>query len=462
MKESFNKYYNFIIIFLIALIIIAFFDRALALGLIVLSFLMVITFFVLSKLGLRNKTLFRLLIIALIIHLGVVLFIYYFDFQPLSQGVGGFRNCNLIAQSLAKNFRQGNFSFQGVPFYENNYVPYDHYGLIIGLVYTFTSPEMLIGQIFGVWLAVLATIFVYLIIRELGASRKWAFLIGLIVNFYPSYLFYSSLLLKDGLVVVLALAGLLFSLKLIKNFSWRYFLIFYLISGLLIHFRIYIGYALFFTFIVSWALLSRLKPLKKKLGYLIVIIVVLGFLPQISAADQGFYGINTFKKFFSEETIAYYQEEAYFPKVAPIPKETSSLGLTEKEILERDKSIAPIGYDSSWKREDGKEWKYFTYILFGPFPWQLKKPIHYLSLFEMIPWYILFLFVIKGIYQSIKDRKRLVLPLILFSLLVLIPITIFISNFGIITRIRVPAFIALLSLIPLGYTKLKKDHEQSY
>lgn len=473
MKELFNKYYNLIVVVLIALIAIAFFDRALVLGLIVLSFLMLITFFVLSKLGLRNKTLFRLLIIVLIIHLGAVLFIYYFDFQPFSGGTGGYKNCHIIATEISENFKQGNFSFEGVSHYENGRYPYRYYALVIGVLYTITMPEMIIGQIFGVWLAILAIIFVYLIVKELGVSRKWAFIIGLIVTLYPSYLFYSSLLLKDGLVTLLSLFGLLLCLRLIKNFSWKKFIIFYLSLGLLIHFRIYVGYALFFSFIVSWILLSKLKPLKKKVIYGIIIVILLGFLPEISI-DQGFYGIKTFKNFFNPEALVYYQQEAYFPSSLISEEISKAESISEQLAKEKKIKLGGIkGYDSSWPKEEivfkqrpykylSNEFKYFIYISFGPLPWQLKKPIHYLALLEMIPWYILFLFIIKGIYQSIKNRNKLVFPLILFSLMVLVSISIFINNFGIITRIRTPAFIALLSLIPLGYTKFKKDHEQAY
>jgi len=470
-KKVLDKYYNFIVIFLIVLILIAFFDKALSLGLIVLAFLMLITFFVLSKLGLKNRTLTWLLVITLIVHLGAVLFIYYFNFQPFSGGSGGYKTAHLIATEIAENFKQGNFSFEGVPYYEIGDHPYRYYSLIIGVLYTITMPEIIIGQIFQVWLAILAIIFFYLIIRELGLSKKWAFLMGLAVTFYPSYLFYSSLLLKDGLVVVLALAGLFFSLKIIKKFSWKYFLIFYISLGLLINFRMYVGYALLFSFILSWILLAELSSLRKKVAYAIIIIFLLGLLPEISI-NQGFYGIDTFKNFFKPETISFYQQEAYFPASESNGSSVSGPGSSEDSdnfiIAGKESKINSeeiIGYGSSWSKEEVNfkerpfryllnEFKYFIYVLFGPSPWQMKKPVHFFALIETIPWYVLFLFIIRGIYQSIKGRNKLVFPLILFSLMVLLPIAIYVSNFGIITRIRVPAFIALLPLIPLGFTRL--------
>jgi len=122
---------------------------------------------------------------------------------------------------------------------------------------------MFIGQLFGVWLAIISSVLTYFIVIEIGGSKKWAFLTGLIVAIYPSYLFFGSLLLKDTLVIPLLLAGLLLTLKLIKNFSWRNFVFFYIILGFVIHFRFYVGYALLFTFIPCWLLLGKLQ-LKKK------------------------------------------------------------------------------------------------------------------------------------------------------------------------------------------------------
>jgi len=281
----------------------------------------------------------------------------------------------------------------------------------------------------------------------------------LIVVFYPSYLFYGSLLLKDGLVTVLALAGLFFSLKIIKKFSWKNFIIFYLILAGLFNFRFYIGYALLFNFIFCWLILSNLN-LKRRLVYAIIIIPLLGFLPEI-LLNHGFLGINLFRGSFSGENIYYYQQEAYAPpeQVYPeIPDSTSSSASSTSSTFLN----IPEGYTSTWDREtvSFKEnsykfiinySKYFSYILLGPFPWQLKKPAHFFALLETIPWYLLFLFIINGIYQLVRKRNRFALPIIIFSLLALAVITIFINNFGIITRIRIPAFIAFLCLIPLGF-----------
>ena len=75
---------------------------------------------------------------------------------------------------------------------------------------------------------------------------------------------------------------------------------------------------------------------------------------------------------------------------------------------------------------------------------------------ELIPWYILLFFIIRGIKYSFKDRRR-ALVLLLFSIGLFTLLAIFFSNFGITTRIRMSAFIALLPFIALAFPEDKED-----
>jgi len=422
--------YQKILIFLIFTIllcsVISFFNKNLGIGLGFVIFLAVITNFVFFKIVTKDKILFLLFLIVLFTHTLIVLFIYYKNFQPFSGGGGDYLIYHQQAQEIAQRLRQGDFSLKGIGL--GHYYP-----VIVGYIYAFTLPTMLMGQLFNAWIAAISILLVYLIVQEIGGSKKWAFLIGLIVCFYPSYLFYGSLLLKDGLVVLFALAGLLFLLKLIKEFLWRNFIIFFVFLTVLIHFRFYIGYALLFTFIFCWPLLNKLK-LKQRLSYGIIMIFLLGFSPQI--CGYGYYGIYAFKQFLNPQQISFYREIAYNPSNLSDTGKSSSIVIK----LEFNKPFSfPLNYSKS-----------FIYVLLGPLPWQMKYPRHFLALIETIPWYILLFFIIKGAINSFKN-KRVALPLIVFSFGLLVVLALFLSNFGIVTRIRIPAFISLLCLIPLGF-----------
>jgi len=439
-----------VILGIIAVLLLTFFfylsDKVLAIGIFLIVFLSAITFLLLIKVGMKDRTLFSLFLIALFIHLIAVLFIHYAHIQPFGSGSGGdYILYQRQAQEIALRIHRADFSLQGLGI--GHYYP-----VIIGYIYALTLPEMIIGQLFNVWLSGISVILVYLMVREIGGSKNWAFLTGLIVSIYPTYLFYGSLLLKDGLVVLLALSGLMLSLKLIKNFSLRNFIIFFIILTGLIHFRFYIGCVLLFTFIFCWLMLGKLN-LKKKLIYGTVIVFLLGFSPQISG--YGYYGIYTIEKYLNPQTISYYRETAYVPPVQSSPTEAQppppgGMGSSLVVKLEFDNPLKFVG----------NYLKSFVYVLLGPLPWQMKYPRHFLALFETIPWYFLLFFIIKGIVASIKSY-RTAIPLIIFSLGVFVILALFLNNFGIVTRIRIPAFISLLCLIPLGFTNFKEKTKNS-
>ncbi len=453
-----KKFLVSIILFIITITVIAFFDKTLVVGIIFIGFLTLITFLVLFKIGMKSKALVLLLLIGLLIHFGAVLFIHYAHFQPFSGGLGDYMEYDYQAQEIAQRVHQGNFSLEGLDI--GHYYP-----VIIGYIYAFTLPEMLIGQLFAVWLAAISVLLVYLIVLEIGGSKKQAFLIGLIVAIYPSYLFWGSLLLKDTLVVPLVLGGLLLTLKLIKNFLWRNFVIFYIVLGAVIHFRFYVGYAVLFTFIPCWLLLSKLN-LKKKFIYGVIMIFLLGFLPQFSG--YGYYGFKPVKQFLNPKTITHYREVAYVPLSSSVTEEIPTSKpffqkLIRKVFPNLGKTSGELGTGSTieLKTEIDNPFNFlinysksFIYILLGPLPWQIQQYRHLFMLFETIPWYFLLFFVIKGAFITLK-RKRVALPLLVFSIISLGALALYMNNFGLITRIRMPGFIALLCLIPLELKYIK-------
>ena len=434
---------------IVAIILFTFlFDGGLATGILMLTVLIGATFWAIRKKIVADKLPFLVLAITIAIHLAAVLFIFYTNFQPFGEGddVG----YNPQIQYLAQSFRHGDFS-PLIKDYQINY-GITYYQAVMGVVYALTLPQMLVGQLFSVWLAVITVLLVYFLTIEIGGSKKQASFVGLIVNFYPSYIFYGSLLLKDPLIIPLAIASVLLIVKLIKNFSWRNFLIFYLVTAVLTNFRFYIGYASLLVFIFCWMLFSNLG-LKKRFLYALIMIPLLGFLPQFSG--NGYFGMSFMESYFSPQQIANYREQVYISKIVPAsPSSTSGLDITS--------AIAPVitsGSDSTFAATADfsnpvsfiiSYSETFIYTLLGPFPWQIKNKSQAFALFETIPWYFLFFFIVIGIIKSIK-KYRITLPLVFFSITVLAVLGLFTPNFGIITRIRIPALLVLFCFAPFGF-----------
>jgi len=433
-----------ITILVLFLIIIFCFGRGLSVGLILLIILSGITFFSLHKLGFKDRKIYLLFLIVIAIHLSTTLFMYYADFQPFSGHQGDYIGYQKSAVEFSQSFRHGNFSVKDIALQYPDLYTGHYYPFIIGILYALTMPEEIIGLIFNVWLVALTIIFVYLIILEINGISKNAFIIGLITAIYPSYIFNSGLLLKDAIEVCFVILGLLFLIKIIKKFAWYNFLILYLALICATHFRFYNGYALIFTFILSWFLFANIN-LKRKIIYGIIFIIILGFIPQI-AANQGYYGINSFKMYLNLERVNFYRQTVYNPARYNAPVSSTTTTATSAPTIGLGSSFVaestPLGYLKS-----------FVYVLLGPLPWQIKNLLQSFVLIETIPWYFLLFFIVDGIIILFKKRVKEAAPLLIFGIIATVVIAVFESNFGIIVRIRIPIFISLLCFASLGFNE---------
>lgn len=480
---------KFSIIFLLGLLTLGcifLFDKGMAVGLGLVCVLSVGTFFVLWKSNVRGKKVYALFVLALLIHIAAALFIYIFDFQPFSGGAGDYLGYHNIAEEAANQIRRGHLSYG-----------YDsYYPLIIALVYALTTPLMIVGQLFNVWLAALAVLLVYFISCEIGGSKQMAFTAGIVASIYPSFVFYTSLLLKDVVVILAALASLFLVLKIVKHFSWKYILLFFACLLITNHFRFYMGIVLAMVLACSLVFLS-LEPLKRRIIYAVVAIPLLGLVPFITG--EGYFWIDSFREYSSPTIIAFYKETAQSSeyrgagqksieetlekeketeqpsqaagkqpvtpqKEAPqTAQEEISQTITVKEEAipkeEKTEQKEVIGAGSSFDvKLDFKNPLLFVrnlaisflYVLGGPFPWQLKYQKHLFVLLETIPWYIMLFFAMKGAICS-RNQYRLTLPLLLFAFVAMGVLALFLSNFGLITRIRIPAFLALICFIPMAF-----------
>lgn len=445
---------------MLAIFFISFFDKGLAVGLLIAIFLTATTFCVLYKLGVKDRELYIIISLFFLVHLSVVLFIYLTGFQPFSGGAD-YDGYHHSAVEIAQRFRHFNFYLADLDLL--HYFP-----VIIGLVYAISLPKMIVGQLFLVWIAVFSAIFLYFIILEIGGSKKSAFFILLIFSFYPSFLFFSSLLLKDSLVVLLSLAGLLLFIKMMKDFTALKFLAFFAVLTCLIHFRFYIGFALMFSFVACWFFLVNLK-FEEKIVYGFAVIFLLGFSPYLVGC--GYFGAIPMESFLNKDSITNYREVAY----APIENSNCAENgrLTESGKISSCPASEISGTSSSFNLETGFGNKYkfitnyaisFVYSFLGPFPWQLKQKSHLFFLLETIPWYFIIFLILRGMAMRIKKNGlknffktyKLALPLLVFSLLALSALSLFINNFGIIVRIRMPVFSALMCLLALNNNAFEK------
>ncbi len=457
--------------------VISVFDKALLAALVFAVFLWSATILFFLKRAMLSRALFLLFTIVFVSNIAMVAGMHYTHFQPFANGAGDFVEYHANGLEMYHRLQGGNFNVTGLDRASH------YYPVLLGYFYIILVPSMLVGQLFNAWLIALIVLLAYFLALKIGASKKGALLVAIMVSGYPSLLFFGGLLLKDAIICFLSLLGLLLAIKLVERFTYSLFLIFYIALGLLLHFRFYIAFALMFTFILYWFLYVK-KPLKQRIISGLCIIVLLGFLPQLFVVDDtGYWGIKLFKQYVNQKTITYYREEAYAPqaKYVVMPELANDGDLSPDSVVSVDSTalIIDTGEDTAGstfmvKTEFGSIGKFiknytlsFVYTILGPFFWQVKYTRQWLSFIEVIPWYIALFFIIRGVAVNFKSyylkSHRLFFPLVLFSLIVFASIALFMNNFGIIARIRIPAVICLLCFLPLAlkegniiYTSMEK------
>ncbi len=444
---------------LTALILVAtfFFDSGLSIALGLLVILSSTTVIILKKFGFKDRNMYILLALVLAIHLGATLFMHYTDFQPFSDHVGDYLTYQRGAVALSHRFLQGNFSIKDFNFgYPELYVLH-YYPVILGVIYALTAPAEIIGLILNVWLVAVTMVFLYLIILDIGGSKASALIVGLVSSVYPSYVFNTGLLLKEAMEIFFVMLALMLIIKIIKKFTWYRFLFLYLAIAGSTHFRFYIGYSLIATFILSWVLFPKIH-IKKRFVYCFVFILILGSVPQISAGE-GYFGINSIKTFVNPKMVNVYRQLAFKPTVTPIMLMPGSAPGGSSV-----KPVPVVGLDSSFEVSNDflGYIKSTTSVLLGPFPWQLKFSKQLFALIETFPWYVLLIFIITGIRASFKKRLWQAMPLLIFSVMVIGLLALFINNFGLLMRVRMPAFLALLCVSALSFDKLKYLNELNW
>ncbi len=169
-----------------------------------------------------------------------------------------------------------------------------------------------------------------------------------------------------------------------------------------------------------------------------MLVLLLGSVP--SFTGHGYFGNKIVAELLNPGKITYYREVVY--NTDPSTNGAGSSVVVKTGLENPFTFAANTGLA-------------FVYVVLGPFPWQIRYLRQLFVVPEMIAWYAALFFMIKGMARNVKNQYKVMLPIIVFSIILCMVIAIYSSNFGIITRVRMSAFLALLCLLPFGAGWLK-------
>lgn len=305
------------------------------------------------------------------------------------------------------------------------------YSNVLGRVFTFTDPSLLLARGINVIAGALVAVLVFQLTEQITGRTRPAMIAGLGVAVWPSLVVWSGLVLKDTLTILLLLVGLMFGMRAFRG-KWASVPGAAIALGGVVMLRqwafVVFGLAILVAFVVR-AILHRGKGILPAFALLITV----GIIGWISPV--GFLGID------------YTDSAADIGRISAV-RGTGSVGETGFGVQTDDFGDVLKGVPRG-----------FLFGILGPFPWDAGPTEAKAILFLELPiWYATLILALVGVknvgWRSLLDRWGL--PLAFACGIVLVIVT-FEGNAGTAFRHRsmaIPISIMLAS-VSLGSSKMR-------
>ncbi len=253
---------------------------------------------------------------------------------------------------------------------------------------------------------------------------------ALLTAFFPSMVLWSSMALKDPLMLMLIMVFLNAAVALNRKFSW--YTIFLLLGSvaLVAFIRFYLVYFLLFA-AGGGILLSRggsridrtIFSFQRKLAVFLLFGGLLSMVGLTSSLSSKWGDWNL-------ETLSAYRSS--------MAANANTGFAVNVDISTPERAIAwlPIG---------------LTMLLLGPFPWHMTSMRALITLPEMLFWWSMMPSLLRGLRYSIVHNFALTTPLLIFAITLCSVYALAIGNFGALYRMRAQVMAFLFVLIAVGH-----------
>jgi Dolichyl-phosphate-mannose-protein mannosyltransferase len=252
-----------------------------------------------------------------------------------------------------------------------------------------------------------------------AAGRRAAFLTAA----FPSLVLWSSLNLKDAAMHFFIVATLLIALRLQRGFSLRLVVLLGIVLALTSTLRPYLVLAL-----LSAVVVAQLVENKNFFGSISMVIVVGAVLLVPLALWLPGFG-DLYRKLASVDNVVALRgsfgtnaQSAYLAT----PDVQGPLDLLR---------FAPVA---------------IAYFMLGPFPSLSGSILQFLTVPEMLVYYLLIPFMFVGARRALAARPTATMPVLVFTATVAVSYSLALANFGTAYRFRAQLLIVLLSLAAIG------------
>ncbi len=380
----------------------------------------------------------QIFLITFVIHMIVVGFFFFVPINLFKNEIDHIFYFETGTQ-IAELIKQGAYHFGDV-------YPHHWFPLFIGVIYYLFGSTMTVGVVVNAVLSAISAVLFYKILKESAVSEKNSFWGTVVVfNGYASFMYHSSVLLKEAMALTLLLGIIYLSLcmiqgKINKVIAFGIFLVLFTLSRSL---RFFIGFAGAAGFFISW-FVSAKDVIKKKIltglgmimGTLLVGIMVQG-VPLIS-------GVTLIS---SLNPNLIYVTRIYSSKNANTATHTAVF----KRAEEGSQLVQMSGIKETVQRSEQENIRYTFSVggflktllttIFGPFPGQLSFGKYLMLFMDVVFVYGVLGFLIWGIIKMKWEHIKIIFPWMVVAGGIVLAVALGTDNIGAMIRQRIPAVI---------------------
>ena len=300
------------------------------------------------------------------------------------------------------------------------------YAWLMAIPYSIFGRNILILQSIGMFFGI-ASVYVAYLLSEKIWGKETATRVGWLVALFPSSILYSVIILKEVYCVFFLLSGIAGVVNWLDQKKQIYAflaLTSFLIAGFF-HGPLFLG-GLIFVFIFFIDMIKNFLNLFLKL--------------QINLLNLIYFFLVIYLFF------AFFSNQIYLPYVGTF-ESSVDIDLLSDNIKNRMRGDA--SYPEWLVIETYTEFIYkslfrILYLLFNPFPWSIKEPVHLIGALDGILYMILFYLIISNLKTLYRNPLSRIILIFLFFYLLIYGIGV--SNFGAAIRHRSKFIIEMIIL----------------
>lgn len=327
--------------------------------------------------------------------------------------------------SIEDSFLQRAMATQG-PGWGMNY--------LAGGVYYLLGRNIFAAQSFCAVFGAATAPMVYFCAVKMFRNKRVAKLSAVAIAFFPSFIMWSSQLLKDGLIIFLLVLAMTMVLQLQEKFNYAGLLLLILSLFGILSLRFYIFYMVIIavggSFIVG--VTGTTQSIVRRTAVLVLLglgLTYLGVLRNATFEFETFGNLESVQR--SRMDLATTADSGFGSEI--------DVSTAEGAI-----SVVPIG---------------FLYLMFAPFPWEMKNFRQAITLPEVLVWWSMIPLLVAGVWYTIRHRLRSSIPVLIFSLMLTLAYSIFQGNVGTAYRQRTQIQVFLFIFISVGISLILEGRE---